>query len=71
MTTHASLDAGRVATTAEQAVVYERHLGIRASTGLRVQGEYELARRVVLRSVERQALLAGCGRVHLEVAGRG
>lgn len=55
-------DVARAATTADVAIVQERHLGVRASNGLRVQGEHAMARRVFVRSVERQLLLAGCGR---------
>lgn len=69
MTTLASIDAGRVATTSDQAVAYERRLGVRASVALLI---HPFATRrdaliVLLSSVERQAVLAGCGRVHLEV----
>ena len=70
MTTLASIDAGRVATTSYQAVAYERRLGVRAAVALLV---HPFATRrdvlvVLLASVERQARLSGCGRdLHLEV----
>ncbi|GAA1138654.1 hypothetical protein [Nocardioides aquiterrae] len=68
MTTLASIDAGRVATQAAQAIAYERNLGVRCTVALLVQPftTREEAHRVICRSVERQALLAGCGRVHIE-----
>ena len=64
---HAQLDAARAATTAEQAVAYEQHLGCRATVALLIADQPALARKVLARAVERQARMAGIGGVHIDL----
>lgn len=61
-------NARRFASTAEQTVAYERHLGVRVAVGLLVAEHPAMAYDVLARSVERQARIEGLGLIHIEPA---
>lgn len=63
---HAQIDAGRVATRQDQAVRAQRHVGVRLAVRHIMNGRADIALHELRRSVETQARIAGCGRVHLD-----
>lgn len=58
-------NARRHATTADQAVAAERHLGTRTAAALLVAEQPTIAWNTLAQSVERQARIAGVRDVHL------